>query len=392
MKILYLTYENVFKTGILQAQVVTPLSILNSRKGVNFVVTSIVKESETADEIYLKNKDNSLRSTNLIFKEFTKRLTTSQNVFVFLIDILNMFKGSYQLAKTCDLIHARGYGGAFVALLLNFFLNKKYIFDMRGVLPEETVFVGKIKVTSFKFKLMKFVEKKLLKKASYVFVVSEPFRKYIEGFELKKPIYNIRNPADFSLYERKKGWDKINILYSGSLQNWHCADEVYQFFRRIKDDFKERVNLIVCANDLDGHKKLITKNGLSESDINISRVPFHDMPKVISNCHIGFCLTKKTFLTSVCLPVKFGEYIAGNLSVIGNKGIGDIDKIVNKFKAGLIFSEPECNDRNYAEVKVLIEKLESKKESEYCNEDLLFLDWDLVTDEIYNVYEEVLSE
>ena len=57
MKILYLTYENVFGTPILQAMVLKPLSILSKKYDLKFKITSSVKSHEK-DEIYFANKNN----------------------------------------------------------------------------------------------------------------------------------------------------------------------------------------------------------------------------------------------------------------------------------------------------------------------------------------------
>jgi hypothetical protein len=394
MKVLYLTYENVFRTGILQAQVISPLKKINKLYGVDFTVTSIVKAEDSLDNVYIENKSKTLDSPNAPqIVEFNKTLGKNQSLFAFVYDIYHIFIGIYKLAKSADIIHARGYGGAFLALLIKIFLRKKFIFDMRGVLPEETVYVGKIKINSLKFKLMKWLERILLKYSSYIFVVSEPFKKYIENFKYNTPIYNISNPADFSLYQPEvKEWKKIRILYSGSLQNWHCADDTYKYFKRIKNDFTDSVELIVCANDLDGHKALLAKNGLQDNEFNIVKAPFNEMPAIISTCHIGFCLTKQTFLTSVCLPVKFGEYIAGNLSVISNERIGDIPYILNKHNAGLTLESPIYNENEYKKIKVLITDMLERKKVKYNNANVPELNWDSTIGSLYNNYLRILDE
>ncbi len=76
MKVLYITYENLYKTAILQAMVVKPLDLMLKKYKVDFTITSSMKSFEN-DDIYMSNKKYVQENTTLSVKEFEKKLTSS---------------------------------------------------------------------------------------------------------------------------------------------------------------------------------------------------------------------------------------------------------------------------------------------------------------------------
>ena len=391
MKVLYITYENLYKTAILQAMVVKPLSLLNEKYNIDFVVTSSVKEFEY-DNIYLSNKKNVEHNTNLKVVEFEKKLTPTTSVFTFIKDILPMVRYAVKEAKKSDIIHCRSYGGAMIGYIASIFSGKPFIFDMRGVMPEEIVDMGRMSQDSFKYKLMKFVEKMLIKKAVYVFTVSEKFNEYIFKEFNKINTININNPTDFSEYYKVKREDnRVNFIYSGSMQIWHLPELTIEYFSKLEKFFGEKVYFYFCTNDIDKAEQIFEKYEISKNRYSINTVPFENMPKYYAKSDIAFCLIKESFSKSVCFPVKFSEYIASNLFVIGNRNIGDIDKIIKKYKCGLVFNDLNNKNKNIEDLSIIIQNILDKSHQSYKKDDLLFLDWkEEGIKKIYDTYKKIL--
>ncbi len=325
--------------------------------------------------------------------EFEKNLTDKQSILTFIKDILPMIKYSIKEAKKSDIIHCRSYGGAMIGLVASVFSGKPFIFDMRGVLPEETVDVGKLTKISLKFKLLKFVEWILVKKATYVFTVSKKFNLYIESEFNKKQSININNPTDFNEYykiNRKDG--RVNFIYSGSMQVWHLPELTIQYYYEIQKIYGEKVFLYFCTNDQDKAEEIFKKYKLPEKSYEINTVPFKEMPRYYEKCDIAFCLIKESFSKSVCFPVKFSEYIASNLYVLGNTNIGDIDKIIERYNCGLVLDDLEAIESNVSEIATVVSAILNNEYQNYDRQRLSFLDWNREgIDTIYQVYKEVLS-
>jgi hypothetical protein len=391
MKILYITYENVYRTGILQAMVVKPLAIMHQKYGVEFTIISTIKESED-DEIYFENKNlTSRKYPYLKIIEFKKGLGKSQSIFSFLKDILPIFLCSLRVGREVDLIHCRSYGAALIGLLVKIILRKKFIFDMRGLLPEETVELGKLNYNSFKYRLLKFIEKILIRKADYVFVVSNKFKDYIEDNFKYKHVINVNNPTDFNDYGGIKQYDCINFIYSGSLQKWHLPEKTILYYSLLSKIYKENIHLYFCTNDIDKAKRYFEDGSIAPRYYTLQSVPFEKMPYFYAKSHIGFCFINESFSKSVCFPVKFSEYIASNIYVLANENIGDLKEIISKYDCGLVFNDLENIETNLAQIDSLVSRLIREKVN-FDRNKIDFLDWNVIgTENIYKIYEKLCS-
>ncbi len=391
MKILYLTYENVFRTPILQAMVLKPLDILSKKYDIEFKITSSVKNHEK-DEIYFANKNDFIQNDKIEVKEFEKRLTRKQSIFSFMLDIVPQIIFAVKESKKSDIIHCRGYGGALIGYVASTLTSKPFIFDMRGLLPEETVDVGKIKEQSYKFNLLKIVEKILIEKANTVITVSETFREYIlNNFNTKKVI-NTNNPTDFSMYKKNIiSEERINFIYSGSNQIWHLPEETIKLFSQIQRKMGKKVHLYFCTNNKSGIEEFFFKYNVPKFAYEINTVPFSKMPNYYSKAQIAFCLIKNSFSKSVCFPVKFSEYVASNHYIICNKNIGDLEEIIDRYNCGLILNE--INSENSVNTIInYVEQLYQNKQRVYNRDDLSFLDWNEDgTKNIFNIYKNLVK-
>ncbi len=373
--------------------VIKPLDLLNKKYNIDFVITSSVKPGEK-DDIYFANKKNVLEYTNLNVVEFEKKLNSKQSILAFVKDIFPMVMFAIKEAKDCDVIHCRSYGAAMIGIVASKITKKPYIFDMRGVLPEETVDVGKFSKKSFKYKLLKFAEKILIRHAAYVFTVSDKFNDYIQKNFNKKECININNPTDFSSYYRMDKKDKrVNFIYSGSMQVWHLPELTIQYFKHIYEHFGDKVYLYFCTNDKEKAKELFKKFDLPDKAYEINTVPFKEMPKYYAKCDIAFCFIKNSFSKSVCFPVKFSEYIASELFVLANTGIGDLEEIVTKYKCGIALENINDIDQNIDKIVDIVQSMLNETYVPYNKKDLDFLDWKSKgIEKICNIYKKLKKE
>jgi len=393
MKILYITYENLYKTAILQAMVVKPLDLISKKYKVDFTITSSVKDFEQ-DNIYKDNKKDVELTTDLNVIEFQKKLTKKQSILTFILDILPMIRFSIKEAKQSDIIHCRSYGGAMIGLIASVISGTPFIFDMRGVLPEETIDVGKLTKKSLKYKLLKIVEWILIKKSAYVFTVSNKFNEYIKGTFNKKNSININNPTDFNdYYKNEKKDNKVNFIYSGSMQVWHLPELTIKYYAKLQEIYAGKIFLYFCTNDPDRAENIFLKYNIPKNSFEINTVPFKEMPSYYAKSDIAFCLIKESFSKSVCFPVKFTEYIASNLFVLGNEGIGDIQQIIEQNNCGIVFNDVNDIETNIQKLTPVIDKMLNKEYTSYDKNNLSYLDWNNEgIDAIYLVYKKILGE
>ncbi len=374
MKVLYITYENVFRTAILQAMVLKPLSLMSKIYGTEFVITSSIKSFEH-DDIYLINKE-SFSEEKIKVVEFTKNLTGKQSIFTFIKDIFPLIFYSIGEARKCDVIHCRSYGGAMIGYFASLFSKKPFIFDMRGTLPEETVEVGKITYGSFKFKLLKKIEKLLVNNADCVVTVSEKFSGYIQDNFSPKKVVNINNPTDFNVYSQESSsQNNVTFIYSGSMQVWHEPEITIRYFSELYKKLGEAIFFKFCTNDPGMAEDIFEQYSLPVTSYEILTVPFSEMPLHYAQSDIAFCFIKNSFSKSICFPVKFSEYIASELFVLANRGVGDVAEIIDNYKCGIAFDDLDEMNKNVDAIVEVVKEMLNNSYTGYDRNDLSFLDW-----------------
>jgi len=394
MKVLYLTYENVFATPILMSQVVSPLAVMVKRYDVEYYVTSCVKGAECGD-VYKANKhyaEENVLSDGVFVKEFTKKLTNKQSILRFFIDMYPVFLWCISVARKVDVVHARSYGAALLGLLLKLIYRKPLIFDMRGVLPEETVMVGKIKAGGVKYRVLKIVERVLLFYSDYVFTVSDKFTDYLlKRFNLPADkVLNVKTPTIFPFEARYKPNQRINFIYSGSIKRWHMFKEALLVFQGLYGLFGDKVHLTVCVNDKGGAVDVLRRIGLDISSYTLLTAPYEDMPAYYNDAHYGFCLTRPSVVASVCSPVKFAEYLAYGVMVIVNEGVGDLPDIIEKYGCGVVVDDSKDISSMVNCVAAHVDLMLGGC-AIYDPTQLKCFSWGVVVDDIYGVYLQLSS-
>ncbi|HEY0612426.1 MAG TPA: glycosyltransferase, partial [Chitinophaga sp.] len=187
----------------------------------------------------------------------------SRNVLYLVYKVFTSF-------RDVDIVHVRSYLPMIPALLLKLFFRKKVIFDMRGVLPEETLLR---KGSRLQYKLLWWLEAVSSRYADKIVVVSNAFREIM----LKR-----RNvPADrvvviptFSANSVKKSapsadvpdlkkdiftQDNILFVYSGAFEKWQCAEEVVIFFKVVQQYIPE-ARLVVLSRNVQEFEALLKQH------------------------------------------------------------------------------------------------------------------------------------
>ena len=193
------------------------------------------------------------------------------------------------------------------------------------------------------------------------------------------------------MYHKNNDQNKrINFIYSGSNQVWHLPEQTIEIFSELEKKYKDKVFLYFCCNDKLNIRKIFDKFDVPKDSYEINQVPFNEMPNYYSKSNIAFCMIKNSYSKSVCFPVKFSEYIASNLYVIGNKNIGDIPDIITKYRCGLVLSNIDNINSSVNEIDTVVDNMLNGKIAHYDRNSLSFLDWNQGgIDMIFNSYKKL---
>jgi glycosyltransferase involved in cell wall biosynthesis len=265
-----------------------------------------------------------------------------------------------------DMVHCRSYVASDIGLAMKKKFGIKFFFDMRGFWADEKKDGGAWNQDNYLYRKIynyyKGKEAEYLKHADYIISLTEAGKVEMESwqtFNHNVPVEVIPCCADidhFSLtdaQQKRKSrellgieQDRLIVGYLGSLGSWYMLDEMLQLFRHIKNKYANALFLFVTHSNPDLVLNKLDKYDLTKDDVRIMEARRSEVPVFIKSCDISISFIKAVFSKKSSSPTKLGEILAMGIPVICNKGVGDVEIIINDCNAGILiddFSEKTFN-------------------------------------------------
>lgn len=271
-------------------------------------------------------------------------------------DLLRGLLFTIRLARKekIDIFHSRGHIPAPIAAIAKRICGGKMIFDIRGLMPEEYTDAGLWRESGYTYRIVKRVEKWLMKRADGFVVLTEKGRDLLfpesrmtgrdkEG----RPVEVIPcciDPARFDLSNEID--DNVSIpginnrgpvfVYVGSFGGWYLRDETVDFFVQMQRKEPNSFMLVLTQRDVDGVRQAFLDSGVSESDFAVECVPPKAVPVYLRKADIALSFIKACYSKQASSPTKIAEYLASGLPVVSGAGIGDLDTMIEKENVGVV--------------------------------------------------------
>lgn len=262
--------------------------------------------------------------------------------------LLNM-AGMFALAlkqvrkKNVQLIHARSYIPAMVALAISKLTGVPYIFDMRALWPEEMITAGRLKRDSLIHRALVWAEKTCLKHAECVVSLTHAAvdylqRQYPQHFAVNKVVV-IPTCADLDRFTPLP-----NVPPSRTVG---CLGSVLSGWFRI--DWLRDFMLLAKQQDANTHFQVTTRDDVAKV-----------RAKLDENCQLGDALEiapspasavhllLQQQMASVMLyaggavselgrsPTRMAEVLGCGVPVVANAGVGDVARIISDYRVGVL--------------------------------------------------------
>lgn len=252
-----------------------------------------------------------------------------------------------------DIIHMRGITPGIITLLLSGLLKQKVVFDMRGLLAEEYVGGGIWKEDSLVFKLVKKAEKNLLLRADAVTVLTQKHLDLNKGIGYIKdreiPMEVIPCCVDTDKFKREDGDralrsslgldEKFVLMYPGKIGTFYFMAEMLDFYKELSGMISKSVFLVLTNDDTRALVEKADAAGIGRDRLKIIKgIYFDEMPRYmrLADAGIFFINPYKKIGSS---PIKMGEFLASEIPVVINPGVGDTEEIVRDNKVGVVVEE-----------------------------------------------------
>lgn len=352
---MYISYDGMTDT-IPQSQVIPYLEGL-SKLGYRFTLISCEKPDayqEGGEVIHALCKKIGINWVPLMYHLKPPVLST-------VYDVLHIRKVARDLDSKdpFDIIHCRSYISALVGLHLKRNRKRRFVFDMRGFWAEERVDGGlwnlSNPVYNTVYKFFKRQERSFFKESDYTVSLTynakeEIARLYDEdGFHV--PVQVIPCCVDTSLFDAGKisdadkqtyrikfGLDENTpaISYVGSIGTWYMLPEMLDFYVRLLKKKPDAKFLFITPSAPELIRKEAQKRGLSDDQILIYKAGRSEMPTLISLCSASVFFIKPAYSKKASSPTKQAEIMSLGIPLICNPGVGDTDKVVRDYHAGVV--------------------------------------------------------
>ncbi len=352
--ILFISYDGM-TDPLGQSQVIPYLQGL-SRAGYNIFLLSCEKEQvfEQTKEIIQALLDES----NIHWVPLT--YTKNPPVVSTLIDIIKLRKAAKKIHRQhhINMVHTRPGVPALVGLWMKKKMGVKFLNDIREFYADSRVEGGMWHTGNPLYKMIynffKHKETEAVSVNDGIVCLTYAAEKIIQTwpeYKTSVPLQVIPCSADLQLFNPDKitsaekdllkeelniGKDDFVISYLGSIGGWYLVDEMMQFCKILCDKIPAAKLLFIAPHRHDEIRTAAAKAGIGTDRVIIRKANRQQVPGLLSVSNYSVFFIKPCYSKQSSSPTKHGEIMAMGIPLITNSGVGDVEMIVNRYKAGVI--------------------------------------------------------
>jgi glycosyltransferase involved in cell wall biosynthesis len=270
-----------------------------------------------------------------------------------------------------SMTHCRSYISAFVGMMLKKTHQVPFLFDMRGFYADERVDGGLWKQSNPVFKVVykyfKRKERHFFNGCDHLISLTENGKETIDNLNFEAleidDITVIPCCADLTHFdpnrvneEQVKAYrEKLNIknddfvlTYLGSIGTWYMPAEMLDFFSELLKSKPQSKFLIITKDDTKAMQTLAKEKQIPSEKLTFTSASRNEVPIMLKLTGVSLFFIKPVFSKRASSPTKLAELLAMGVPVVCNGNVGDIDRIVEANKAGLVLND--FNPETYREV------------------------------------------
>jgi len=349
--VLYVTYDGALE-ALGESQVVAYLERLADRWDITLL--SFEKAADLARHGDVTRMRERLAKSGIrwIALRYHKRPPLVSTAY----DVLRGFAHGcvWALSGPRGFVHARSYVPALIALWLRTLFGQRFLFDMRGFWADERVDGGHWRRNSAIFRVAKRCERAFFERADAIVSLTRAGVNAFSalGYDIPRQtlIEIIPTCADLSrfapgpklpaLVSRLGLSGKRVIGTTGTLSNWYLRDATLRALARLARRSSDIMVLMVTNEDHDRLRADAAGAGLPPERLILTSARFAEMPDYVRLMDLGVFFIKPRFSKKGTSATKMGEFLGCGVPVVINEGVGDSDRIVGDFGAGVVLPNP----------------------------------------------------
>jgi glycosyltransferase involved in cell wall biosynthesis len=212
--------------------------------------------------------------------------------------------------------------------------KRPFLWDVRSLWYEQKVIVDKKSGSKWTTFFLRKLELFAAKNASAVNVLAEPLLEVLlkRNQVLPKIRTVVPTSVDLEKFKLESNDSPRTILLSGTLNNFYDLETTKKIIR----EFHNQGFVVEWARGSESHT-----DDLGESFVHTSILVHNEMPEKIASSSLGIaiCRTDCVDILKGVMPTKVAEFFAVGRPVIVSKGMGDLDRLITKWRTGIVIED-----------------------------------------------------
>ncbi|HIE83093.1 MAG TPA: glycosyltransferase [Dehalococcoidia bacterium] len=261
-------------------------------------------------------------------------------------DLLILITSTWQHSHSGNvrLVHCRSYIPSIAAWLVGKVTKTPFIFDMRALWPEEMIEADHLKRDSLMHKTIVWFEKKLLTDAAHVVSLTQA-----AVFYLKKLLPELRD-QNFSVIPTCVELDKfkfnppmempVKLGTMGTvISGWYHLDWLFSTFQC---ELKRNPHASFKIVTRDSNERLVAlakEYGIPQEVMEVISSTPQEIAANIADMRAGLLYFTSGTGKLGSAPTRMGEFLACGIPVIGNRGVGDMADLIERYSVGVVVDD-----------------------------------------------------
>lgn len=339
-RILYISYDGLMEP-LGQSQV------LNYLKGLSKNYRMFVISYEKKEDFFDLEKKKLLKKI-VIEKNINwiaLRYHSNFKILSTIYDVLVGFFVSFFLiiSNRIQLIHIRSTIPGLIAQLLNYFLNFKLIFDMRGFWSDEKVDRGGWSREGILYKFFNSLETKLIQNSDSVITLTDNAIALIlsknPSFK-KEKFVKITTCSDLDFFKKREDIIENKKFFTlghvGSVDTAYDIEPILNLYKRLMRKYNFFKLIFLNKGSHNYINDQIERLNIPREGIEVIDVDFNQVPEYIKKIDFGCFYAKQNLSIKASMPTKLGEFLASGIPVLCNPLNEDITQLITKNNIGII--------------------------------------------------------
>lgn len=340
-KVLYLSY-----TGLLEplgrSQILAYLSRLSDEYQFTIVSFEKAKDFAIAEDVLALQKECESYGINWQPKIYHHR----PRLLATLWDLSVLLQATWSCSRSsrAELVHCRSYIPSIAAWLVGKVTKVPFIFDMRALWLDEMIDGGSLVKDSVTHKVLVLFETNLLKDAAHVVSLTEAAVDYLQTkqLHLKKQKFSVITTcvdlSKFSPNKVKTMPSKLGTMGT-VISGWYHLDWLFLTLKTQMQKDKSATFKIVTRDSEQVLREIAKKYGIERSRLEITSSSPTDIASNINDIKAGLLYFTAGVSKLGSAPTRMGEFLACGIPVIGNRGVGDMADLIERYQVGVVIED-----------------------------------------------------